>query len=272
MNASLRPDPSAALRIKFTCLLLFGTMVACLGAKPAAASINVAIKDFEGTWSSTVSYSTGSVVTYDGASYIALTTSKNVKPTSSSKDWSVLGSPGATGKQGPAGPAGPKGPQGPQGPAGLAVGAFGRGGTVQPLNTINNGGSLIASTGAVAQTGTYLVNAAAIVAASTGDGIYCFVGALSNGGLDFDGISDGTTYTGYAQAAVVDALSLVAGDAAALYCESATGNTSSFVYGGSLTALLVQSVSLGAAQSPLEARNRARADSIHDPSPNAPPR
>ena len=60
--------------------------------------------------------------------------------------------------------------------------------------------------------------------------------------------------------------------AAALYCETATGNSSSYVYSRSLTAILVQSVAFGAAHTPHGARSGARADQLQDFSPTAPPR
>jgi hypothetical protein len=47
-----------------------------IGAPRAEATVDVAIKDFRGAWSATTTYAAGAVVTYDGASYIALAASE----------------------------------------------------------------------------------------------------------------------------------------------------------------------------------------------------
>ncbi len=44
----------------------------CAGAESARASVNIAFGDFQGAWAATASYTTGAVITYGGASYIAL--------------------------------------------------------------------------------------------------------------------------------------------------------------------------------------------------------
>lgn len=89
--------------------------------------------NYRGTWSSSSTYSINDAVSYNGSSYIALTSNSNVSPTSNPSIWAVLaqqgatgatgatgptGATGATGATGPAGPAGPTGPTGPAGPAG----------------------------------------------------------------------------------------------------------------------------------------------------------
>ena len=96
-----------------------GAGLACFGALPAQASTNIAIKNFEGAWSATASYTPGEVVTYANASYIALLSNTAVTPSSNTVNWAVLDAPGAQGKQGLQGVQGVPGKQGPQGLQGL---------------------------------------------------------------------------------------------------------------------------------------------------------
>jgi hypothetical protein len=81
--------------------------------------------DWRGEWSALTSYSTDDVVEYGGSSYVAISSSLNVPPTSGlGTDWELMaqagadGADGAEGPQGDPGPEGPEGPEGPQGPAG----------------------------------------------------------------------------------------------------------------------------------------------------------
>jgi hypothetical protein len=75
---------------------------------------------FAGPWSSLLSYTSGSVVTHDGASWVAVLDTTNEPGLST--DWTELGSlnggTGDTGPPGPQGDPGPTGDTGPQGPTG----------------------------------------------------------------------------------------------------------------------------------------------------------
>jgi hypothetical protein len=104
-----------------------------------ASATVVKITNFEGAWSSSVSYGAGDVVTYKGASYVALLGSKNVLPTDTT-DWALLDAPGATGPQGPQGPVGPAGAQGPGGAAG-AAGPAGPAGVAGPAGATGAAGT-----------------------------------------------------------------------------------------------------------------------------------
>lgn len=68
---------------------------------------------YRGAYSTTGTYFTGDVVTSVGASYISLTTNKNVAPTTAGK-WAAFAAKGATGATGPSGPQGPAGSAGRQ--------------------------------------------------------------------------------------------------------------------------------------------------------------
>lgn len=85
----------------------------------AASVVTVKIGTFKGSWSAAISYTAGEVVTFNGASYIALLGNKNVSPTDTT-DWAILDAAGAPGPQGPMGPQGVTGPTGPMGPSGAA--------------------------------------------------------------------------------------------------------------------------------------------------------
>jgi Collagen triple helix repeat (20 copies) len=86
---------------------------------------SVAIKSFGGAWFSGATYKTGTVVVYQGSSYLCLVSNSGVAPNTNTGDWALLvsagakGSPGATGPAGPEGVTGPQGAEGPEGPRGV---------------------------------------------------------------------------------------------------------------------------------------------------------
>ena len=76
---------------------------------------------FAGEWESNETYDSGTVVTYQGVSYLSLSRNRHVAPNTNTSDWAALSAAGTTGPagaQGPAGQPGPPGPTGPVGPAG----------------------------------------------------------------------------------------------------------------------------------------------------------
>jgi hypothetical protein len=86
---------------------------------------SVAIKSFGGAWRGSATYKTGTVVVYEGSSYLCLVGNSGVVPNTNTGDWALLvaagakGPPGATGPVGPEGVAGPQGAEGPAGPRGV---------------------------------------------------------------------------------------------------------------------------------------------------------
>ena len=76
---------------------------------------------FLNAYNPAISYVATDVVTYQGSTFVALTSSTGVLPVgspSSTADWAVLAQAGANGTPGVAGPVGPPGPVGATGPAG----------------------------------------------------------------------------------------------------------------------------------------------------------
>ena len=76
------------------------------------------ITSFAGAWRATPTYRPGTVVTYEGSSYLCLVKNERVAPNTNTGDWALLDSPGAAGPAGSVGPAGPQGVQGPPGATG----------------------------------------------------------------------------------------------------------------------------------------------------------
>jgi hypothetical protein len=110
---------------------------------------SVAIKSFGGAWLGGATYNIGTVVIYQGSSYLCLVRNIGVAPNTNTGDWALLVSAGARGPAGAAGPAGsegasgPEGAEGPAGPRGVpgppgargAAGAKGATGAPGPAGT-----------------------------------------------------------------------------------------------------------------------------------------
>jgi hypothetical protein len=75
---------------------------------------------FVGEWESNETYDSGTVVTYQGVSYLSVSRNRRVAPNTNTGDWVALSASGAIGPEGPQGPAGQPGPPGPAGPVGPA--------------------------------------------------------------------------------------------------------------------------------------------------------
>jgi hypothetical protein len=132
-----------AFLASFSAALIAGSFYLVASAT-ASAAISIAVTNFRGDWDSTIKYTEGAVVTYNGQSYIAIVKNNNVVPTETDA-WALLdaqgpqgpqgsagaqgptGATGATGATGPAGTQGVMGPSGPMGPSGMngAVGPTG---------------------------------------------------------------------------------------------------------------------------------------------------
>ncbi len=152
------------------------------------------------------------------------------------------GNPGLQGPQGPQGPRGPQGPQGlqgpqgPQGPAGVSVGYWATGQNL-PLTT-DFPGVVVAETPAVVQ-GTYFVSASTLLNVGSNDRAFCYTSSSRSGASDFGGSSHGG---GSQQASNTNVMSVEAGDVIQLKCYS-SGNQTSSVFGGTITAILIDTQS-----------------------------
>jgi len=115
--------------------------------------------NYRGGYSGNAVYGVGDAVTFDGASYISLTTGNmGNSPGSQSGLWGVLaaagaaGADGAQGLAGPVGAAGAAGPAGPVGPAGAVGvnfrGAWGSGPSYAVSDAVTFGGSTYLATAA----------------------------------------------------------------------------------------------------------------------------
>jgi hypothetical protein len=85
-----------------------------------------------GAWSSSTTYALDDAVSYDGSSYISLTTNTGVTPGTNSSDWQMLAQAGAAGAQGTQGATGATGAQGETGQTG-ATGGTGPAGTAATI-------------------------------------------------------------------------------------------------------------------------------------------
>ena len=142
-------DLAAAVR-RILVVTAVGMSLNTLGASPAQAT-NVAIKNFQGVWSSATTYTAGAVVTFNNASYIALVGSHGAKPSTAPADWAILDAPGATGATGATGPKGATGATGAKG----ATGATGATGVQGPQGFgVQGVTGATGSTGATGATGT----------------------------------------------------------------------------------------------------------------------
>jgi hypothetical protein len=124
------------LIISFSAVLFFSVLIGCgttqavLAAQQGAPGAPGLI--FLNAYKPDVTYVPPDVVTYQGSSYVAISTSIGVAPmgaSGSAADWAVLAQAGATGA---AGVQGPVGAQGAQGPVGM-TGAMGSAGPAGPL-------------------------------------------------------------------------------------------------------------------------------------------
>lgn len=157
--------------------------------------------------------------------------------------WNQQGPQGAQGPQGPTGPAGPQGPQGvqgaqgPQGPAGVSVGlsTFS-----SDVHLVGYPGTEIAYTPAIQTSGTYYVDATALLVIDANDsGAFCYVVSAENSFTY--GVFGGSTSTGWQQASMSEGRLVNAGDAIELWCYSNGNDSNTYVYDGELNAVLINS-------------------------------
>ena len=101
---------------------------------------------WQGTWSSSTTYTQNNAIQYNGNAYVALQGSTDVRPDTNTTVWSLMvqkgdtGATGPTGSVGPTGPAGATGATGPAGPSG-AAGATGSQGPQGPAGPQGDSGA-----------------------------------------------------------------------------------------------------------------------------------
>jgi hypothetical protein len=175
-----------------------------------------------------------------------VTKATTCKSTEHKIHWDQTGPQGPQGKQGvqgPTGPQGPAGPQGPEGPAGISIGNSASGGSTGALGTSNTP-TLVLQTSAVQTTGTYYVNASALLDVGANEAAYCYVTtAFEGGGGTVGGSSLGIQLgtSVYQQASMTDSIFASATDSFLLLCYGTSTTPTSTVYNSALTATLITS-------------------------------
>jgi hypothetical protein len=79
---------------------------------------------YRGEWSSSTAYAALDVVTSQGSSYLAKTSSTGKRPATNLANWGLLAARGAKGETGLRGAEGLRGPEGPQGVPGISTATF----------------------------------------------------------------------------------------------------------------------------------------------------
>ena len=101
---------------------------------------------WQGTWSSSTTYTQNNAIQYNGNAYVALQGSTDIRPDTNTTVWSLMvqkgdtGATGPTGSVGPTGQAGATGATGPAGPSG-AAGATGSQGPQGPAGPQGDSGA-----------------------------------------------------------------------------------------------------------------------------------
>jgi hypothetical protein len=99
----------------------------------------------------------------------------------------------------------------------------------------------VAQTNPIQASGTYYINATALLQIAAADtGAFCFVTLASVG--NGNGLLGGSNNSGhFEQASIADSWSVSAGDAIQLVCYSSAGDANTYVWSASLTATLINS-------------------------------
>jgi hypothetical protein len=213
-------------------ILLASSALPMAAQQPAASSASVPVP--------TVVTYYGCVNNTTGAIRIVSKTAV-CKSTEHKIRWNQVGPRGPQGPQGPQGaqgPQGPTGPQGSQGPPGISVGYFA---SNTKVTSLGGGNTVVAQTKPIQVSGTYFINAAALLYIDAADiGAYCFVTLVSNG--NGDGLLGGSSNSSnFEQASIADSWSVSAGDAIQLMCQSGSVDPNTLVWNASLTATLINS-------------------------------
>jgi hypothetical protein len=150
------------------------------------------------------------------------------------------GAIGPAGAPGPQGLQGPAGPTGPQGPAGISVGYAAISNHIIPLGYP----TVVAQTAPIETAGWYFISASALLNIDYEDtsGAFCWAAPAST--ETNDGNIGGSDSHGNQQASITDIFYVSSGDAVQLDCLSNVNDANTFVNNASLTATLINSVSL----------------------------
>jgi hypothetical protein len=206
--------------------MLFAASLLCFDVLPAhattipATTTSIPFGNYQGAWAAHTAYAAGSVVTYLGETYFALTASTNITPNNHQFKWAQL----------------------PALPTSLI------GFTATNVSNLGSYPGTLILEEQIPVTGTYTFNATALLYIDSADpAVYCYVtyGArgASSDGLD-GGASNPTWGTSspvsiYTQAAIADYWNIEAGDVAQLYCSSNGNDSSSLVYAAGMNVNLV---------------------------------
>jgi hypothetical protein len=156
------------------------------------------------------------------------------------------GATGPAGAPGPQGLQGPAGPTGPQGPAGISVGYAAIANQYIPLGSP----TVVAQTAPIETAGWYFISASALLFIDYRDnGAACWPTTADTGIVDGNpggssGNANGVIVAGETQASITDIFYISSGDAVQLECSSGLNDANTFVNNASLTATLINSVSL----------------------------
>jgi len=246
-------------RNKF-CVSAFSLILCCvlaLAFQPSASAVNTPNPPAAIIYYGCVNNSTGAIRIVAKATVCKATEHKiqwdQTGPQGPAGPQGKQGPAGPAGPQGKQGPAGPTGPQGKQGPPGISVGNF----AASTSAIFVASPTVVAQTNAIQSTGTYYINATALMSIDTFDsGAYCYVTLGSSGG--FDGIQGGSSNAGYwEQASVADSWSISAGDVVQFVCYSNSGDGNTYVNNASVSATLINSAS--------DAKRKSRHPRPYDP-------
>ena len=226
------------------CICAFFLLACCvlpMAAQPSAASADAILQPAVVTYYGCVNNSTGGIRIVSKATVC--------KATEHKISWNQVGPrgpqgpQGATGPQGPkgaTGPQGPKGATGPQGPPGISVGYSALLPPASDIFVPGYPGLEVALSNAVSTTGTYYINASALLDIDASDGgAYCFDTTASSGvPSQYGGSSIQGTWQ---QVSISDALFINAGDSAQLNCYGFNGDGNTYVYDAAITVTLINS-------------------------------
>ena len=134
---------------------------------------------------------------------------------------------------------GRQGPQGVQGPPGVSVGASGTSETSVPLHQANTLVPVL-SAAPVPDSGTYYVNASAMLVVAQGDTVVCILADNGNAVGAFATVGPVANQT-YETVPLSEAISLSAGDTPQVLCSDYTSNSGTSFYDGGITSVLINS-------------------------------
>jgi len=253
--AQRNPAPPAAKPVIFSAAANFQTnQLTITGTSLGSTTPKVAIG---GVSASVVSYSSTSVVVNLPSSVTLgtylLMLGTNAGSTSLDLTLGTAGPQGPQGLTGAQGPAGPEGATGPQGPTGAqgATGAQGPAGVSVGYSANNSAGYVfltstptpVTQTTVIETSGTYFINASGWAFAPLSDSVYCWAALTSNPSVAVTnfGVTGSPQDNFYFNSSLTmtGAVTINAPDSLQLLCEDYLGNSQASMYGGEVTATLI---------------------------------